>query len=50
MVIKSYFRVAVNDRVRFESIFQDEAEKFARSVYQAEKVIPVIEEIPRREA
>lgn len=42
-----YFRVSVGSKVRFETLFQHQAEEFARGIYRATKVIAEIHEIPR---
>jgi hypothetical protein len=47
MKFKVYYRVSVNDRVRFESLFLDQAQEFARQVYRDEQIIADIDEIER---
>jgi hypothetical protein len=42
-----YYQVVVHARVRFESVYQKEAEAFARELYKAEYVIADILEVSR---
>lgn len=42
-----YFRVSVAGKTRFESVFQDQAEEFAKGVYRETKVIADIHEVTR---
>jgi hypothetical protein len=42
-----YYRVSTKGRVRFESVFQSEAEDFARGIYKKESNLPDIDEVDR---
>jgi hypothetical protein len=42
-----YYRVTTGLDVRFESLFQEEAEKHARGIWQEQKIIAQIDEVPR---
>jgi hypothetical protein len=43
-----YYVVSVKGAVRFESVFQVDAETFARQVYSREGIIVEIHEVQRR--
>jgi hypothetical protein len=45
-----YYRVTTRGVVRFESVFLQDAEAFARGIYKAEKVVSDIDELPVRRA
>lgn len=43
----TYFRVSVAGKTRYETLFQHQAEEFARGIYRATKVIAEIDEVTR---
>ena len=44
---KVYFRVSTKGGVRFETLFLEQAEEFARGIYRATKQIADIDEVQR---
>jgi hypothetical protein len=46
---KVYYRVSVQGRVRLESVFLNEAQEYASSIYRKEKSIADIDEVDRRD-
>jgi hypothetical protein len=44
---RHYYRVSLNGVTRFETLFVEQAEEFARNLYRSEKRVSDIDEVSR---